>query len=87
MNGRDENDAQNNCQNGGGHVIRNGPASNFARNAHVQGPHGRHQAGDDQGQDQRLEHPQEKFSHVGHVHHLTFSPFLCKLVSKKGVHK
>ena len=45
MNRRDENDAQNNCQNGGGHVVSNGPASNFARNAHVQGPHGRHQAG------------------------------------------
>ena len=74
--GGHQDDAQDHCKHRGDHVVSHGPAAHFTRQLEVQGPDRGNQGGDDQGNDDALEHLEEQLSDELDVHGLPGGPGL-----------
>ena len=79
MDGDHEDDTKDDSHDGGGEVVGDSPETNLARQGHVEGPDSCDQRGDDQWEDESLQHPEEDLPDVGDVHHLPLVPLLLAL--------
>ena len=81
LDGDNEDDAEDDREDGCWQVVDDGSESDLAREGQVHGPHGCDQRGDDQGDDDALQHVQEQLSDETDIE-LDFSlgpGFLCLL--------
>lgn len=66
----DEYDPEHHCEHGGDQVVGDRTAPHLPAEPEVERADGGDEGGDDQRDDDALQHPQEQLAHVLHVHHL-----------------
>jgi len=83
VDGEHQEDAKHHRAHRGRHVVGDCPGAYFARQTQIERADGRDQRGNDQRQDQRLEHPQKQLADEVDVHHFPRSPFFLPFLSYK----
>ena len=76
LDGGDQDDAQDDRQDGGGHVVNNSTESNLSWQGQVHGSYGSYEGGDDEGDDDTLEHVEEELSNIADIHGISLAPWL-----------
>ena len=77
-------EAEKGCHNGGEKEIRNSAATHYTGQGDVKRTDRSYQGRNNEGNDQRLQHPQEEFSDNGDVHDLPLRPMLFQLMEHQA---